>query len=344
MTTFLTYAPALAHTQQGHPENRARLEGMVARLEEMGVLAGVTAVAPQPATIAQLQRVHDLHLIEHIETVSQRGGGLLDRGDTYATAASYELARLAAGACCAAVDEIMMGRAQKGFALVRPPGHHAEFSQVSGFCLINNIAVAARQARAVHGAKRVLIIDFDVHHGNGTQDIFYEDDSVLFASIHLFAPFFYPGVGSLQELGLQQGEGYTLNVPLPPYVGDVGYDLFLQELIVPAAHQFQPDLILVSAGFDAHWQDPLAMAGLSLTGYGHMAQALVQLADELCQGRILFVLEGGYKLDVLTLGIANVFLALNGRDDIRDPIGPMRQAEQNVTDLLENLKRRHLRN
>lgn len=344
MTTILTYAPALAHTQQGHPENRARLAGMVETLEKMGVLAGVSAVSPQSATIEQLQRVHDLHLIEHIQRVSQGGGGWLDRGDTYATTESYDLARLAVGACCRAVDRIMTGEAQRGFALVRPPGHHAEFSRVSGFCLFNNIAAAARQARVVHQAKRVLIVDFDVHHGNGTQDIFYEDDTVLFASLHLFTPFFYPGVGSLRELGLEQGEGYTVNVPLPPYVGDVGYGRILQELILPAARQFQPDLILVSAGFDAHWQDPLATAGLSLTGYGQMAQSLVQLADELCQGRILFVLEGGYKLDVLTLGIANVFQALNGRDDIYDPIGPMPQAEQDVTDLLEGLKQRHLRN
>ena len=167
MTTILTFAPALAHTQQGHPENKARLAGMVEKLEAMGVLAGVTAVAPRPATLEQIQRAHDLQLIEHIERVSQRGGGLLDHGDTYATAESFELARLAAGACCRAVDQIMTGEAQRGFALVRPPGHHAEFNQVSGFCLINNIAVAARQAREVHGAKRVLIVDFDVHHGNG---------------------------------------------------------------------------------------------------------------------------------------------------------------------------------
>jgi acetoin utilization deacetylase AcuC-like enzyme len=344
MSTLLTFAPALAHTQRGHPENHTRLQGMVETLEKMGVLAGVTPVSPQHATIEQLRRVHDLRLIEQIERVSQRGGGLLDRGDTYATAESYDLARLAVGACCRAVDQIMMGEAQRGFALVRPPGHHAEFSRVSGFCLFNNIAAAARQARAVYGAERVLIVDFDVHHGNGTQDIFYEDHTILFASLHLFAPFFYPGLGAAQESGMEKGEGYTLNVPLPPYVGDTGYKLFFQELIIPAARQFQPDLILVSAGFDAHWQDPLAMAGLSLTGYGQLAQMLVQLADELCQGRILFVLEGGYKLDVLTLGIANVFQALNGRDVIYDPIGPMPQAEQSVTDLLESLKQRHLRN
>lgn len=344
MSVLLTYAPALAHTQEGHPENHTRLAGMLEKLEKLGVLTGVTAVAPQPATLEQLQRAHDLSLLQHIERVSQRGGGLLDHGDTYATPESYELARLAAGACCQMVDKIMTGEAQRGFALVRPPGHHAEFAQISGFCLINNIAVAARQARVVHGAKRVLIVDFDVHHGNGTQDIFYEDETVHFTSLHLFMPFFYPGVGSLKELGVQKGEGYTLNVPLPPYVGDEGYERIFRDLVLPAARRFEPDVILVSAGFDAHWQDPLAMAGLSLTGYGRIAQALVQLADELCNGRILFVLEGGYKLDVLTLGIANVFLALNGRDEILDPIGPMPQAERDVTDLLESLKERHLRN
>jgi acetoin utilization deacetylase AcuC-like enzyme len=162
-------------------------------------------------------------------------------------------------------------------------------------------------------------------------------------STHLFAPYFYPGVGSLGELGVQQGQGFTLNVPLPPYVGDRGYDRIFQDLILPRARQFQPDLILVSAGFDAHWQDPLAMAGLSLTGIAQIARSLRQLADELCGGKILFVLEGGYKIDVLTYGILNVVYALIGRDTIYDPIGPMPQTEENVTDLLERLQQRHLR-
>jgi len=186
-------------------------------------------------------------------------------------------------------------------------------------------------------------VDFDVHHGNGTQHIFYNDQSVLFSSIHLYMPqFFYPGIGSFGEMGQGKGNGYTVNVPLPPRVGDVGYGRILTELIRPKALDFAPDLILVSAGFDAHWQDPLASAGLSLTGYARMARILVELAAEVCNGRILFVLEGGYNQDVLAYGILNVIYALLGRDELYDPLGPLPVPEPDVTDILRQLKRRHL--
>ncbi len=342
MATLLVSAPALAHTKAGHPENHMRMTALLAALAESGMMEAVTAVSPQPATVQQLRLVHSASLIEQIRTVSSLGGGLLDHGDTYATAESYELARLAAGGCCTAVDHIMTHRAENGMALVRPPGHHAETNRVSGFCLFNNIAVAARHAQAAHGVERVLIFDFDVHHGNGTQEIFYEDDSVLFVSMHLFAPYFYPGIGSLREVGHGTGRGYTLNVPLPPGVGDMGYRYILNEVIRPKAVQFQPELVLVSVGFDAHWQDPLASAGLSLTGYAHIARDLVGMAEELCNGRLLFVLEGGYHLDVLTAGVHNVLYALLGRDEIQDPIGPSPYAEPDVSHLLAQLQRRHL--
>jgi acetoin utilization deacetylase AcuC-like enzyme len=214
---------------------------------------------------------------------------------------------------------------------------------VSGFCLFNNVAAAARQAQAVHGAKRILILDFDVHHGNGTQDIFYEDDSVLFMSLHLFVPYaFYPGTGAMYESGTDEGLGYTVNVPLPPRVGDVGYSRIFTEVIGPKATQFKPDFILVSAGFDAHWQDPLAMGGLSLAGYAQIGRALTEMANELCSGRILFVLEGGYQLNALAYGVLNTVYALIGRDDVQDPLGPMPQPEQDVTELLHQLKERLL--
>ncbi|MCP4423485.1 MAG: histone deacetylase [Chloroflexi bacterium] len=342
MSTLLVMAPGLAHTKAGHPENHTRMTALVDALERSDIMAELTAVSPQPATIQQLRLVHAPELIEQIRTVSARGGGLLDHGDTYATVDSYELARLAAGGCCTAVDRIMTGKAQNGMALVRPPGHHAEANRVSGFCLFNNIAVAARHAQAAHNARRVLIFDFDVHHGNGTQDIFYYDDTVLFVSMHLFAPFFYPGIGSLKEIGHGTGEGYTLNVPLPPGVGDNGYRRLLQEAVSPRIIAFQPDLILVSIGFDAHWQDPLASAGLSLTGYAHIARDLLQMADELCDGRILFILEGGYHLDVLTAGVHNVLNVLRRRHEIQDEFGPSPYAEPDITNLLSQLKRRHL--
>jgi acetoin utilization deacetylase AcuC-like enzyme len=298
----------------------------------------------QPATMEQLMRVHTVELIEHIRQVSYLGGGLLDHGDTYATAFSFELAQLAVGGCCQAVDRIMTGAATNGMALVRPPGHHAGIDQVSGFCLFNNVAIAARQAQEVHGAERVAIVDFDVHHGNGTQEIFFLDDSVLFASSHLLAPFFYPGGGRLAEVGAGYGQGYTLNMPLPPLVGDEGYCRLMQERVSPKITAFKPDLMLVSIGFDAHWRDPLAQGGLSLTGYARICRYLVKMANELCNGRILFVLEGGYELRVLTLGILNNIYALLGRDEINDPIGPMPDNEQDVTDLLLQLKERHLLN
>lgn len=316
---------------------------MMPALERFGVLSDLKSISPVPATREQLEQVHDASLIERVQQVSAFGGGLLDRGDTYATADSYELARLAAGSCCAAVDRIVNGQAKNGIALVRPPGHHAGVNEASGFCLFNNIAVAARHAQLVHDVKRVLILDFDVHHGNGTQDIFYEDNSVLFVSLHLYAPFyFYPGSGALREVGTGLGHGFTLNVPLPSNVSDEGYCRVLNQVVRPKAAAFKPDLMLVSAGFDAHWQDPLATGGLSLSGYAELARTLVEMADEWCNGRILFVLEGGYQQEALTYGVLNVVYALLGRDEIHDPLGPTPHSEQDVTDLLSQLKQRHL--
>ncbi len=342
MQTILVLAPGLTHTRAGHPENHTRMTAVQRSLAQSGILAEVTAVSPQPATVEQLRRVHSPGLIDRIRTVSRMGGGLLDHGDTYATVDSYELARLAAGGCCTAVDQIMIEPAHNGMALVRPPGHHAETNRVSGFCLFNNVAVAARHAQDVHGLKRVLIFDFDVHHGNGTQEIFYEDDSVLFISMHMFAPYFYPGIGSLDEVGRGSGAGYTLNVPLPPGVGDAGYGQILNELVWPKVEAFKPELILVSVGFDAHWQDPLASEGLSLTGYAKIARQLIGLAEKVCNGRILFILEGGYHLDVLTAGVHNILYSLMGRDKIQDPFGPMPYTESDVTQLLYKLQKRHL--
>lgn len=343
MTTAAVYVPALGHTKSGHPEHQGRISQILPFLDKSGVLADLLLLDPLAATIEQLRRVHSPMLIERIREVSAIGGGALDHGDTYATPQSYELARLAAGSAITAVDYIMTGKARNGFALVRPPGHHAEYSDISGFCLFNNVAAAARQAEMVHDVKRILILDFDVHHGNGTQNIFYADDSVMFVSTHLFMPrMFYPGTGDLHESGNSFGHGFTVNVPLIPNVGDAGYGRILTELVRPIASQFKPELILVSAGYDAHWQDPLSMAGLSLTGYAQMCRELVALADELANGRILFVLEGGYQIEALSYGILNTFYALMGQDKIDDPLGFMPHSEQDISQLLRQLKQHHL--
>jgi acetoin utilization deacetylase AcuC-like enzyme len=337
MSTLLLMAPAAAHTKTGHPESYERLRGLRPFLQQHQILDQVDLISAVPASHQQLSRIHSRNLIDHIRQTSRDGGGLLDHGDTYATAESYDLALLAAGGCCLAVDTIMAGKAQNGLAIVRPPGHHAEYARVSGFCLFNNIAAAARQAQA-NGAERVLIVDYDVHHANGTQDIFYEDDSVLVISAHLLAPYFYPGTGRLAEIGRENGQGYTLNVPLPPRVGDSGYGRIMSEIIRPAAERFRPDLILVSAGFDAHWRDPLAMAGLSLTGYAWLGQQMIELAAMLCNGRILFVLEGGYQHDVLHHGLLNLLYALLGRSDVIDSIGPSPQSETDISPVMDQLR------
>ncbi|MCA9969393.1 MAG: histone deacetylase [Anaerolineales bacterium] len=343
MSTAFIFAPATAHTQRHHPENHQRLARLLPTLEQFHILPDLTAVSAPPATITQLRRVHTPAHVERVYQVAQRGGGVLDHGDTYVTTESYELARVAAGGTIAGVDAVATGQVRNGVVLVRPPGHHAEADRAGGFCLFNNVAVAARHAQAAHGLHRVLILDIDVHHGNGTQHIFYRDNSVLFSSIHMFAPYyFYPGIGSSHEMGEDGGHGYTVNVPLPPHVGDAGYTQIVQELIWPKAAAFKPDLILVSAGFDAHWQDPLAAAGLSLTGYAQVTRQLIDMAAALCNGRILFVLEGGYQQTALTYGILNMIYALLGRDEIHDPLGPMPSPEQDVTILLRQLKQRHL--
>lgn len=342
MTTLLTFAPAPGHTKFQHPESYQRMVPLMPALEKSGVLSDIITIDPTPASVEQLRRVHTVNLIDYVHHVSSNGGGLLDHGDTYVTGESYELARLAAGACTKAVDSIVSGEASNGFALVRPPGHHAETDRVSGFCIFNNVAVAARQAQVEHNLKRVAIVDFDVHHGNGTQDIFFEDDSVLFISVHLFAPYFYPGIGGIHEIGIGRGKNYTLNVPLPPYVGDNGYQRVFDELIGPRLEQFAPEFLLVSAGFDAHWQDPLAMAGLSLAGYSEIARKLIGYADELCYGRILFVLEGGYHQQVLSESVINVFHALLGWNKREDLIGPMPRPEHDISALLERLKAHYL--
>lgn len=343
MTSLLVYSPAPGHSQEGHPENSGRATAIYNLLEQKKLLADFYSVPPVTTTLEQLELVHNSRLIEQVRRTSAGGDWMLD-ADTYVTPASFEAACLAAGAACTGLDHILTGNAHNGLVVARPPGHHASVNRAAGFCLFNNVAVAVRHAQSAYRLERVAIVDFDVHHGDGTQAIFYEDDSVLFISLHLHYPYFYPGTGSAGEVGAGRGAGYTLNVPLPPYVGDKGYKRILEELIQPKVAQFRPELILVSAGFDAHWADPLSAAGLSLAGYAQLARSLVALADQQCQGRILFVLEGGYLLRALTYGVLNVAYALLGRDETEDPLGPMPQPESDVTDLLRALQRLHLSN
>lgn len=340
MATGYVYHPVyLEHNQPGHPENARRLERIMVALRDTGVLERLTLVEARTATEEELARVHTPGYIAQVRRVAERGGGHLD-ADTYMNARSYDAAVMAAGGLLALVEAVVEGRVRNGFALVRPPGHHALPDRGMGFCLFNNVAVAARHAQTLPGIRRVFIADIDVHHGNGTQAVFEADPTVFYFSTHEYP--YYPGTGHWSEAGTGQGEGSVLNVPLPAGVGDQGYMRVYEELVWPLARRFRPDLILVSAGYDSHWQDPLAMMQLSLGGYARIARELVAMAEELCGGRIVFTLEGGYHLDVLAHGVLNGFYALLGEETVSDPFGPPFPAsEPDIGPLLARLKERH---
>lgn len=338
--TAFVYDPFnLHHTLPGHPENYHRLEGTWELLERNGILQHLHRVASTPAPLDALLRVHTPRYVERVRTLSERGGGSLD-SDTYVNADSYRAALLSAGGVINVVDAVMQGEADNGFALVRPPGHHALPGRGMGFCLFANIAIAARWAQDHHGAERVLIIDFDVHHGNGTQDIFYNDPTVLFFSIHQYPH--YPGTGAADDVGTEMAYCSTVNVPVPPGSGDRGYKQSVQQLLAPLAREFQPDLILVSAGYDGHWMDPLASIHLSITGYTELVQEIMALADELCDGRLVCALEGGYHLDVLPHCVLSTLRALSeSPTGVSDPFGPAPAGERDLEELLARLRRLH---
>ena len=339
MSTAYVYSPIyLEHDLPSHPENACRLKHVLDVLEREGMFERVSLLEPRPATNEELGRVHVVEHIALVQRVAQAGGGNLD-SDTYVSPRSFDAALVAAGGLVRAVEAVLAGEVENGFALVRPPGHHATPTRSMGFCLFNNVAVAARAALASGRAERILIVDFDVHHGNGTQDVFASDPAVFYISTHQYP--YYPGTGHWSERGSGAGEGSVLDVPLPPGVGDAGYARVFAELVEPLAERFQPDLILVSAGYDAHWNDPLAQMNLSLSGYAWLGRDLVSMAEQLCEGRIVFALEGGYQLDVLACGVLNAFYAMLRVDTIADPFGPSPYPERPVDDLIVRLRELH---
>lgn len=328
----------LRHHQPGHPENRERLRGTWDLLERSGALTSLLPVPCTPASDERLLRVHTSGHLETVARAAQRQTHL--DADTYVGAESERAARLAAGGLCNLVNAVLAGRARNGFALIRPPGHHATPDRGMGFCLYSNVAIAARAAQAEQGVGRVLIVDFDVHHGNGTQDVFYDDGSVLFFSTHQYP--FYPGTGHWRDTGRGAGVGATVNVPFPAGVGDVGYGLAFDQILWPAARRFGPELILVSAGYDAHWNDPLANMGLSLGGYAALVERLLAMADDLCAGRIVFALEGGYHLEVLAHAVLNTVRQLSGQlVEVSDPLGSRPGSERSAGSLIAQVRQAH---
>lgn len=301
--TGLVYDPRyLEHDMgMGHPESPNRLRAIMQQLEQSGTMAQLTRIAPRMAEDEWITKVHTAAYLASLKQHAPTSGRVPLDPDTSMSPGSLTAAYLAAGGALAGVDAIMNHEVEHVFCAVRPPGHHAEANRAMGFCLLNNVAIAACYAQKKHGLSRVLIVDWDVHHGNGTQHSFEDDPSVLFFSTHQFPH--YPGTGRESERGRGAGEGYTINVPMEAGEGDDEYRAVFHKVLMPAAERFMPELVIISAGFDAHKGDPLASMGLTESGYAELTGIVAGIAKTYAQGRILSSLEGGYNLTALAASV-----------------------------------------
>lgn len=287
----------------GHPERADRLKAIENRLVETGLKPRLIEIPPRPATREEIQWVHQPSYVERVAQTAGRPGGYLDP-DTVVSPGSYPAALLAAGGLLAAVEGVMEGEVDHAFAMVRPPGHHAESDHAMGFCLFNNVAVAAEGLIRKYGLNRVAVVDYDVHHGNATQHMFYDRSDVFYASTHRYP--FYPGTGAAEETGTGPGLGFTLNCPMAAGWGDEEYRRVFNERLIPALREYRPEFILVSAGFDAHRRDPLGGMKVSEQGFAWMSGELEKVAREFCRGRTVYTLEGGYDLEGLSKSVQGV--------------------------------------
>jgi acetoin utilization deacetylase AcuC-like enzyme len=334
MTGFCTSPRFVEHlTSPTHPERPDRIRAIARAAREAGLMQSpdpfpdfriaLGAFEPAKGKLVELSPrsvdesmpalIHPPEYIERIRHVSEVGGGVLDQGDTPIGPTSYEIALLAVGAGIECCDAVATGRVKRAFAAVRPPGHHAEPDRPMGFCLFANLAIAARYLQKTHGVERVGIVDFDVHHGNGTQAAFEDDPGVLFISLHQDPRTCYPGSGYDFEVGEGAGRGYTLNIPFPPGAGDGEYLRAIDQRVVPKLDLFKPEILLISAGFDAHQDDPLAQIALSEEAFERMTEKLAGVADVHCRGRVVSMLEGGYNLRALGRSVVRHLSALVNR-------------------------------
>lgn len=342
MSVGLVSSPVyLTHDFPDHPENAERLRAIATALDSpaLALRDFIHTLDPAPATRAQIAAAHTPAYIDALERVMDQAPGYIDHAPTYIVPESFQVACLSAGGAIRAVEAVNAGEVRSAFALVRPPGHHAVAGAAMGFCLFNNVVIAARHAQAQLGLSRVLIVDFDVHHGNGTQDILYDDPGILFISTHQEG--IYPHTGRLDETGAGPGAGANANLPLPSGAGDAAFARLTDAVIVPLADRFQPQLVMVSAGFDAHWLDPLAGLQLTLAGYARLTRALLELAERHSGGKFVAVLEGGYHLAALAGGVTTVVRTLLGEHDLPDSLGAAPRPEPNIEPLIRRARALH---
>jgi acetoin utilization deacetylase AcuC-like enzyme len=295
-----------------HPESPDRLRAIYKGLSESGLLEKLTVMPAEKANQRWIEEVHDIRYIMRFEETCISGLPEFDHPDNGICRDTYDIAFLAVGGVLRAIDEVMSGNLDNAFCAVRPPGHHAEVDTPMGFCYFNNVAIGARYIQKQYGIERVGIIDFDVHHGNGTQHIFDQDDSVFYYSVHEHPSFAYPGTGREFETGVAEGDGFTLNSPILPGKGDDEYQKKIMQDMVPAFEKFQPEVILLSAGFDAHGSDLMSGTNLSTGGYDFITEKIVDLVNTYAQGRVISILEGGYNLQILPVLVENHIKILAG--------------------------------
>ncbi|VFQ89988.1 unnamed protein product [Cuscuta campestris] len=356
---FYSVAPAMGHNKESHPESNLRVPAILSAIEKMKLTSkyrGANIIdfdEFKPASVNDITNVHSKAYVADLEQAINKNSekGIVhigETGPTYATASTFNDSLLAAGAGLSLVDSVVASLKWRsnppvGFALIRPPGHHATPTGPMGSCVFNNVAIAARHAQLVHGLKRVFIIDFDAHHGNGTSDAFYDDPDVFFLSTHQDGIF--PGTGHVYEVGHGSGEGTTVNLPLPEGSGDHAMRSVFDEVIVPSAQRFNPDIILVSAGYDAHVLDPVANLQFTTGTYHWLASNIKQLAKDLCEGRCVFFLEGGYNLDSLSHSVADTFRGFLGEEskasEFDDPAILAAEPSAKVKELIQRVKSIH---
>ena len=339
MKTVYTFVSSPKHVYPDHPERPARLELLEPKLKSFDA----ERIETKPATPEEIAYIHHPKLVSALEKVCrEQAPGIIDYAPTYVTPSSFEDALLAAGGVVTCARAVLNGEAKNAFAIVRPPGHHAEPDRAMGFCIFNNIAVAARDALVRTGSspslQRVAIIDYDAHHGNGTQAAFLNDERVAFLSVHQYQPGFYPGTGWIDEA--PHAKKRIVNVPLPARAGDQVYEQVADRIFVPFLESFRPQMILISVGFDAHWSDPITMLGLSTAGYLMLAQKVKVLAEQHCDGRIVFVLEGGYDPVNVSNGAQATFVAATGKGQV-EASDPNPHKEPNCESRIEEVRKWH---